>query len=245
MRGYQLYQSQDQQKKDELVREHLPLIYSTARRVANATDLGALEQSDLVQAGVLGLYKAMEKFDETKGVPFGAYAMHYVKGAMLDEVRKFKQVPRSLRDKHTKVKQAYDTLTQSLMRMPAESEVAEHLRIAESTLNDWLVDIGWTSIWSVEELEAAGTFTVEDTRYEVSPTDSMDLKESKHVLVQALKKLSPKEQKVLYAYYEEELTLKEIAYVMNLSESQISRIHSKAILRLRGMLSRKKADLVL
>jgi RNA polymerase sigma factor for flagellar operon FliA len=243
--GYRMYQAQDKQRKDELVREHLPMVYRIARRVANATSLGTLELNDLVQSGVLGLYRAIDKYDESKGVPFAAYAAHFVRGAMLDEVRKFRQVPRGLRDKHTKVKEAYDVLTQQLMRMPTDAEVAEYLGIDEATLNEWLVDIGWTTVWSVEELEEAGTLNAPELRPEMNPSETMDLKESKAVLVQALKRLSLKEQQVLYAYYEEELTLKEIAYVMGLSESQVSRIHSKAILRLRGMLSRKKADLVL
>lgn len=245
MANYDLYQTQEKLRREEVVREHLPLVYSIARRVTNAAALGTLDIGDLVQSGVLGLYRALDKFDQTKGVPFGAYAQHYIKGAMLDELRKSKQMPRSLRDKHTKVKNACDVLSQSLMRSPSDEELAEYLGITSQQMNDWLMDLGWTSVWSVEELESQGAFEVLDDRDEYNPTQTMDLKEGKAVLIQALRRLNAKEQQVLYAYYEEELTLKEIGYVMNLSEAHISRIHSKAVLRLRGMLSRKKADLVL
>ncbi len=200
MTGYQLYQAIDRQKRDNLVRDHLDMVYRMARRVANATALGTLEVSDLVQAGVIGLYRAMDKFDESKGVPFGAYAMHFVRGAMLDEVRKYNQIPRGLRDKHTKVKAACDTLAQRLMRMPTDAEVAEYLGIREDELNQWLVDIGWTTVWSVEELEEAGGFNMVDSRDDISPSQRMDLKERRAALVQALKRLSLKEQQVLYAY---------------------------------------------
>ncbi|GMA51298.1 RNA polymerase sigma factor FliA [Alicyclobacillus contaminans] len=245
MTGYQTYQAVDKQRRDAVVREHLELVYRVARRVANATALDGLEVQDLVQAGVLGLYRALDKYDEARGVPFAAYAMHFVRGAMLDEVRKSSHVPRGLRQKERQVKAAWEALTQQRMREPTDAEVAEYLGIPEVEYEQWLQDLGWTTLWSVEELEAAGSLHVVDEHEASSPTAVMDRKVSKALLVQALKRLSPKEQQVLYAYYEEELTLKEIAYVMNLSESQISRIHSKAILRLRGMLNRKKADLVL
>lgn len=245
MASYDLYQTQEKLRREEVVRDHLQMVYGVARRVANATAMDTLETSDLVQAGVFGLYRAMDKFDATKGVPFGAYAQHYVKGAMLDELRKSKQMPRSIRDKNTKVKNACDALSQSLMRTPTDEELADFLGITSEQMSNWLMDLAWTSVWSVEDLESQSTFDVIDETHQNSPSETMDLKEGKAVLVQALKRLSPKEQQVLYAYYEEELTLREIAYVMNLSEAYISRIHSKAILRLRGMLGRKKADLVL
>ncbi|QSO48138.1 sigma-70 family RNA polymerase sigma factor [Alicyclobacillus mengziensis] len=239
------YSKWEQQKSDETVRECLPMVYRLGQRIANVTNLGTLELGDLVNAGVLGLYRAFERFDVTRGVPFISYAVLHVRGAMLDEIQRYRQIPRSLRDKHNRIRAAYDELAQANLRSPTDHEVANYLGISEQLLSAWLVDVGWTTIWSVDELESLGVLDPVDESPQNNPSDSYDAEESKSVLTDAIKRLSLKEQQVLYAYYQEELTLKEIAYVVGLSESQISRIHSKAILRLRGMMSRQKSDVLL
>lgn len=238
------YGNWDKQKNDERIREHLPLLYRMAGRVANVTHLGTVETGDLVSAGVLGMYKAFDKFDEARGVPFGAFALPYIRGAMLDEVQKVRQIPRSMRDKQKRMRSTFDALTQQLLRTPSDGELAEHLGITESQLGEWLADMEWTTIWSVDELERTGTFDAVEEHVDNNPEANWDAVERKSSLAQALKRLDLREQQILYAYYEEELTLKEIAYVMDLSESQISRIHSKAILRLRGMMGRRKSDVL-
>jgi RNA polymerase sigma factor FliA len=238
------YGNWNKQKNDELIEQHLPLVYRMAQRVVNATHLGTLEFGDLVHVGVLGMYKALEKFDIGRGVTFGSYAAPYVRGSMLDEVQRHRQIPRAIRDKDKQVRVAINELSQSLLRTPTDEELAKHLGLSTRQLGNWMTDIEWTTIWSVDELESNGVFEAADDRMEASPEHSFDLAERTSMLTSALKKLSLREQQVLYAYYQEELTLKEIAYVMELSESQISRIHSKAILRLRGMIGRKKTDVM-
>jgi len=239
-----VYASWNKQKNDDRIREQLPLLYRMAGRVANVTRLGTIETGDLVSAGVLGMYKAFDKFDESRGVPFGAFAMPYIRGAMLDEVQKVRQIPRSMRDKQRRMKSAFDELTQQFLRTPSDAELAQQLGITESQLGDWLADMEWTTVWSVDELEQNGSFDAADEHVDNNPEANWDAVERKSALVQALKRLDQREQQVLYAYYQEELTLKEIAYVMDLSESQISRIHSKAVLRLRGMMGRRKSDVL-
>ncbi|MCL6454459.1 MAG: FliA/WhiG family RNA polymerase sigma factor [Alicyclobacillus sp.] len=231
------YQQWEQRKHDELVREHLPLVYKMASRVANVVGIGAFERGDLVSAGVLGLYKALERFDSSRGATFGSFAQPYVRGAMLDEVQKLRQVPRALRDKHRRVREAFDVLAHQLLRTPTDAELAEYLGIDERRLGEWLGDLEWTTVWSLDELEQRGAWDAPDERIEMNPAQRLDRVELAGRLAQALRLLDLREQQVLYAYYQEELTLKEIAYVMELSESQISRIHSKAILRLRGLLA--------
>ena len=234
------YRKWEQQKSDETVRECLPMVYRLGQRIANVTNLGTLELGDLVNAGVLGLYKALERFDPSRGVPFGGFASLYVRGAMLDEVQRHRQIPRAVRDKHNRIRAAYDELAQANLRAPTDNELARHLGITEHQLSDWLIDIGWTTLWSIDELESAGAFDPVDGSHETNPSDSYDLEERNSALADAIRSLSLKEQQVLNAYYQEELTLKEIAYVLELSESQISRIHSKAILRLRGMMDAQR-----
>lgn len=213
------------------------MIYATARRVLNAAG-NRMELGDLVQTGVLGLYRAIDKYDPAKGVPFSAFALPYVKGAMLDELAKHVQIPRSIRDKHNKLKAAFDELSRRYVRSPTDEELAEFLGISLERLGEWLTEVGWTAVWSVEELELAGTLHVSDNRASMNPATAFAEKEDKALLVQAIRHLSLREQQLLYAYYQEELTFKEIGYVMDLSESQVSRIHSKAIVRLRALLER-------
>lgn len=238
------YGNWNKQKNDELIEQHLPLVYRMAQRVVNATHLGTLEFGDLVNVGVLGMYKALEKFDTRRSVTFGSYATPYVRGAMLDEVQRHRQIPRAIRDKDKQVRAAINELSQSLLRTPTDEELARHLGLSTQQLGKWMTDIEWTTVWSVDELEASGAFDAADDHSDNNPEERIDLVERTSLLAGALKKLSLREQQVLYAYYQEELTLKEIAYVMDLSESQISRIHSKAILRMRGMLSRKTSETI-
>jgi len=234
--AYQAYHRWDKEKRDALVQAHLPLVYSIANRVARSTAMGTLEVADLVSVGVLGLYKACEKYNPESGASLGTYAAPFVRGAILDDLYQHKQLPRSIRDKHAKVKQALQVLHQQLMREPSDDEVATHLGIEAQQYSQWLSDLGWTTVWSVEELDAAGALDVRDMEVMANPELALGDKISKEMLVQCLKQLSDREQKVLYLYYQEELTLKEIAYILELSESQISRIHSKTVMRLRGMM---------
>jgi RNA polymerase sigma factor FliA len=230
------YRDSRADKLQQHVQSHLPLVYSVAQRFARISPLGTLEVSDLVNAGVLGLYKAAEKFDEQNGNTFASYAAPYIRGAILDELNQHHQLPRSIRDRSKKVKKAQAVLSQKFSREPIDDEVANYLGISVDTYGHWLMDLGFTSICSVDELESVGELPVQDESIDVSPEKTVDEKEFKAELAGALGELAEREQQVLYLYYQEELTLKEIAYILNLSESQISRIHSKTILRLRRML---------
>lgn len=230
------YLQYDRAKQEETVRNYLPLVYRIARQVANATAASGLEYNDLVSVGVIGLYKALDKYDASRGFPFGAFAAHHVKGSMLDELNKSKQVPRGLRDKQSKVKRALETVSQLLMREPTDEEVASHLGLSVETYHTWLVELGWTSVWSLEDLEEAGSLFLVDPDTYANPSSVQDVKDQRAQLIRALRNLSDREQKVLALYYQEELTLKEIAYILDLSESQISRIHSKAVLKMRQWL---------
>jgi RNA polymerase sigma factor for flagellar operon FliA len=243
---YNPYRQWQQTQRQELIEQHLDLVYRLARRVLSVIGQdGQLEYGDLVNAGILGLYQALDRYDAARGVPFPAFATRYVKGRMLDEVARQRQLPRSLRDKQTRLNRAVDELSQRLLRTPSDEEVREHLGLSAQEFQSWLADCAWTSIWSVDELEQAGTFDVIDERTESSPEAVMDWQETRSSLIHALSRLSAREQQVLYAYYVEELTMKETAQVIGVSESQVSRIHSRAIQRLRGMLGRQKVDMAI
>lgn len=239
---HEAYAQWDRLRREETVREHLPLVYRLARRVANSVELRGLELNDLVHAGVIGLYQALDRYDASRGVPFGAFAMRHVRGRMLDEIARHHQLPRGLRERQARLHAAYDHLSQQLMREPSDEELADALGIPVAELHEWWVDLGWTAAFSLEDLEAQGQADVPDPEDTFDPARRLDRQAARAQLVQALHRLTPREQQVLWLYYEEDLTLKEIGEVLDLSESQVSRIRSKAILRLRGMLTGHARD---
>ncbi|MCL6442175.1 MAG: sigma-70 family RNA polymerase sigma factor [Alicyclobacillus sp.] len=239
----QAYQQWNRIKQETLVQEHLPLVYKTVRQIAGAVSLGTLEIGDLVNAGVLGLYTALERFDDAKGIPFGAFAQRHVRGRILDEIARHRQIPRGLRDKQRMLNMAYDTLSQRLLRDPTDKELAEELQITVDDLHQWWSDLGWTSAFSLEALESAGAGDIPDDPAR-DPFHQLDADAARDLLARALKRLTLREQQVLWAYYQEDCTLKEIGEILDLSESQVSRIRSKAIMRLRSMLEQYKHDLL-
>ncbi|WP_026962756.1 sigma-70 family RNA polymerase sigma factor [Alicyclobacillus herbarius] len=235
---YNVYRQLQQTRRQEVVEENLGLVYRMARRVLAAIGQdGQLEYGDLVNAGILGLYDALDRYDASRGVPFAVFASRRVRGRMLDEVARQRQLPRSLRDKQRHLHQAVDELSQKLLRSPSDEEVRTHLGLSEKEYQTWLAECAWTSVWSVDELEQAGQWDVADERDDISPEATLDWQETRTELVRALAKLSLREQQVLYAYYVEELTMKETAEVVGVSESQISRIHSRALAKLRAMMN--------
>jgi RNA polymerase sigma factor for flagellar operon FliA len=233
----QRYQEWDRQRRLEQIQQHLPLVYSAAHRVLGAIPADAVEFGDLVSAGILGLHKALERFDERRGIPFGAFAQPYVRGAMLDEVARHLQIPRGLRRKQARLRQALDALTSRLGREPSDDEIAEELAISPSELDQWYTELNWTTAFSVEELEAAGGIGLEDETVRGNPAAALDAKVRRQALIQALARLSQREQQVLWAYYHEELTLKEIGEILGVGESQVSRIRTRAIAKLREWLA--------
>ncbi|WP_067934778.1 sigma-70 family RNA polymerase sigma factor [Alicyclobacillus kakegawensis] len=234
---YNAYRQWQQTRRQETVEQNLELVYRIARRVLAAVGQdGRLEYGDLVNAGILGLYEAIDRYDAARGVPFAVFASRHIRGRMLDEVARQRQLPRSLRDKQARLHRAVDELSQRLMRTPSDEEVRAQLGLSEQEYQNWLADCAWTAVWSVEELEQAGQFDVVEERPDASPEATMDWQETRAELMRALRQLNLREQQVLYAYYVEELTMKETADVVGVSESQISRIHSRALAKLRDLL---------
>ncbi|MFB5192873.1 sigma-70 family RNA polymerase sigma factor [Alicyclobacillus fastidiosus] len=234
---YQAYQTWGRQQESERIEAHLPLVYSLASNLAPRAGALGLEMGDLVHTGVLGLYSASTTFQESRGSTFGAYAKPFVRGAMLDEIARHKNEPRAVRDKYRKIRDAEEKLVRLLMREPTTKELADAVGIEVKTLSDWLTDIGMRDRASLEELAERGTLQDQDHTTARQPELSFLDRESKQQLVAALGLLPQREQQLLYLYYQEELTLKEIGYVLDLSESQVSRTHKKALARLQEFLA--------
>jgi len=229
-----------QTDKDRAVLEHSDLVkYIALRLISRLPDHISVE--DLISAGVLGLIDAIEKYDSTQGIPFEYYAKIRIKGAMLDEIRSMDWVPRSLRQKSTNMEKACVNLEQRLGRDPTEDEIAAELNIDMVELHKLLDEIKGISFLPENihdvirenresHLLCSGSEELFDAAYR---------KEIRAHLAEAITGLSEKEQLVLSLYYYEELTMKEIGLTMGYTESRISQIHTKAVLKLKTKLAKK------
>ncbi|MFH1760998.1 MAG: FliA/WhiG family RNA polymerase sigma factor [bacterium] len=233
--------------KDKLLVEYSYLVKYTARRIAVNLPQ-SVELDDLIGAGVMGLIKAMEKFDPTLEVKFETFATHKIRGAILDELRSLDWVPRSIRSKSKNLQRIYSKLENELGRMPYDDEVSREMDISEEEFLAMLNEVSPTTIISLEEampdkqggdsksLKIIDTIEDPDGR---NPLLELGFKETKAILKDAITELPEKEKLVVALYHYEELTLKEIGEVLEISESRVSQIHSKAIIKLRSRLINK------
>ncbi len=232
-----------------LIEQFLPLVNKVANRLAIGLP-GNVDRDDLISFGRFGLLDALAKFDHTRGLQFETYAMWRIRGAMIDGLRESDWIPRTVRDKAKKIEEAYITLEQRLLRVPTDQEVSEYLGISEKELQQIFCDTSLASMISIDEAvgeedeqkTARHSYIVDELT--PRPDEVAVSRNMKEVLSLAIEKLPEKERLVVSLFYFEELTLSEIAEVMNLSPSRISQLHSKAVLRLRSALSRWKNQLL-
>lgn len=233
----------------DLITRFLPLVDKVANRLA--INLPAnVDKDDLISYGRFGLLDALAKFDHTRGLQFETYAMWRIRGAMIDGLRENDWIPRTVRDKAKKMEEAYTYLEQQLLRMPTDEEVSAYLGISEKELQQVFMETSLATMVSIDEAvgdeeeqkTARHSYIVDEaTPRPESVAEASSLKE---VLVAVIDKLPEKERIVVSLFYFEEMTLSEIAEIMNLSPSRISQLHSKALFRLRSTLSRWKSQLM-
>lgn len=235
------------QVRQKLLEEYLPLVKSVAGRMAMGFPR-SVELSDLVSTGVIGLVEALSNYDPSRGVKFETYAVPRIRGAILDELRSLDWVPRSTRAKSREIEKAMSKLENKLGRAPSNGELAKSLKISTDDLFSDLGDVSSTTILSLDELiykeednrQIPRVETVEALNHE-NVLGNLEKEELKAYIVSAISHLSEQERLVVALYYYEELTLKEIGEVMQISESRVSQIHTKAVLKLRGMIKEKFA----
>ncbi|HEX7402179.1 MAG TPA: FliA/WhiG family RNA polymerase sigma factor [candidate division Zixibacteria bacterium] len=235
------------QTRQRLLEEYLPLVKSVAGRMAMGFPK-SVELSDLVSTGVIGLIEALSNFDPNRGVKFETYAVPRIRGAILDELRSLDWVPRSTRAKSREIERAITKLENKLGRPPSNYELAKSLHISSSELFAMLDDVSSTTVLSLDELiykeednrQIPRVETLENLRVQ-NVLGDMEKEELRGYLVQAISLLSEQERLVVALYYYEELTLKEIGEVMQISESRVSQIHTKAVLKLKDMIREKFA----
>jgi RNA polymerase sigma factor for flagellar operon FliA len=227
----------DPKLREELIVKYAPLVKYIAGRMAIRVPPN-ISREELISAGIVGLLDALDKFDSGMGIKFQTYAEHRIRGAILDELRKMDWIPRSVRKDIHRIEDAITALNSRLNRDPDDLEVAEEMGVDMDTYHKMLSRAQGVSLLSLDKVMADGSapaFTKQASGGP-SPFDELKAKEVKHFISKVLADLSEKEQLVITLYYYEELNLKEIAAVLGLTESRISQIHSKAIIRLRAKL---------
>lgn len=232
----------DKEIKKTLIENYIELVKIVAGRMYNFYG-SKVEYDDLLGYGVLGLIDSIDKFDIGKNIKFETYAQIRIRGEIIDNIRKLDWIPRSLRKKSKDVQEAIFLLENKLGRSPSNDELSEHLEICLEDLESLLSDISTFNVSSLEEtLLTKGDYNIEVNQNINLPEQIYEKKEIKALLANSIDKLTKNEKKVISLYYYEELTYKEIGYIMELSESRISQIHSKSILRIKSILEREGID---
>lgn len=226
--------------KDAAIREQLIIEYAAlVKIVAGRLNmyLGyAVEQDDLAGYGTFGLIDAIDKFDYAKGIKFETYASLRIRGSILDHIRKMDWIPRTLRQKQKKINQAIQKLEITTGHNVTEQDIAKELDISVEEYEKWQNQMKITSIISLDEfLEQGSDLRQSDSSssHFAQPEHVMEREEMKEVLMKVLEKLTENERKVITLYYYEELTLKEISHILEVSESRISQLHTKALQKMK------------
>jgi RNA polymerase sigma factor FliA len=236
--------TKDPMLREQIVEKYLYLVKYVAGRTAinlpSNIDLG-----DLVSYGILGLFDAIEKYDVEQGNKFETYAVSRVRGSIMDELRKLDWAPRLLRKKAREVEKKNKELEEELGRLATDDELAKALNVSLKDLNTMYSELSCTTFLSLDEVwenqsgnkSVTRMQSIEDTAVE-SQLDILQKEESKEIIAKAIKELPEKEALVMVLYYYENLTLREIGQVLNVTESRVCQIHTKVILRLRSILKR-------
>ena len=233
--------------RDKLLNEHLGLVHHVARQLSKTLSAD-VDFDELVSCGVIGLMNALEAFDTTRGLAFSTFAAPRIRGAILDELRRQDHVPRSIRKKSRDIGGAREELTRKLGYAPSDQALAEHLSVDMDTLWRWQADV--EGIFHLPlDVSAAPNEKSAPTPGELLSGDEDDtieeelnFEEEVHVLRDAIMELKEQERVVLSLYYFEELKLHEIATILELTESRISQIRSKAISKLRIRMGKLRAE---
>lgn len=223
--------------REKLILEYAPLVKVVAGRLSMYLGYN-VEYDDLVSYGIFGLIDAIDKFDCLKEVKFETYASLRIRGAILDQIRKMDWIPRTIRQRQKKIETVMREVEQNTGRTATDEEIASGLGISGDEYLEWQSQMKITGVVSLNEYMEQGSDVSQDygrhttARFE-SPEERIEKEELTRVLGDALKLLTEKEQKVITLYYYEDLTLKEISSVLEVSESRISQIHTRALQKMK------------
>lgn len=230
--------------KEQLVKKYIPLVKYIASRVIVGKSK-YIEYDDLLGYGMIGLMDAINKYDASKGMKFSTYASIRIKGSMIDEIRRNSPISKGAMDKLNSYNEAIEVLQNKLMREPTDAEIAQQLGLSLSEVADIENNINYISQTSLEDIlfseddEMEVKSTIED-KNSPSPEKTLEEKEELEFLTKAIETLKEKDRLVLSLYYYERLTLKDIGKVLDVSESRVCQLHSRAIVHLRKALQNLK-----
>ena len=221
--------------REKLIIEYSPLVKLVAGRLSMYLGYN-VEYDDLVSYGIFGLIDAIDKFDLGKEVKFETYASLRIRGTILDQIRKMDWIPRTVRQRQRKIDEAIKSLEARTGKTPTDEMLAEELGVSGEELLSWQSQLKVTNVVSLNEFVESGNEPVMDAKGNfrfAQPEEVIAETELKRMLKDAMQLLTEKEQKVILLYYYEDLTLKEIRRVLEVSESRISQLHTKALQKMK------------
>jgi RNA polymerase sigma factor for flagellar operon FliA len=227
-------------ERDQLIIKYVPLVKNVVGRITARLPSHVADREDLLHVGIIGLMSALEKYDVNRNVQFETYARFRIRGAVLDEMRSRDWVPRSTRSKDNKLEAAFEKLQAKLGRFPDEEEIAEFLKMTMEEYYQLLDESRCITMISSEDLpgdylDSLSRDEIMETIDHGNPLELLKNSELKEGMKRAVNQLPEKERLVLALYYYEELTMKEIGKVLDLTESRVCQLHTQAIFRLRGV----------
>jgi len=241
MHAYSVSEAMTSDERERLILEHLPQVRLIARRIQERLP-ESISIDDLVSTGVVGLISAIDNFDPTHNVKLKTYAEYKIRGAILDSLRGLDWAPRQKRRRAKQIEAAIMASEQRLKRAPTEEEIARELEISIDEYHEWLVEIRGLNVASLEYTggeQGRDLLHYLPDEHDNLPSTLLERSELERLLAEGFERLPAIERTVLSLYYHEELTLREIAQVVNLHESRISQLKSQAILRLRSQMAQR------
>lgn len=241
-KNYAVATAVDTSERERLILEHLPQVRLIARRIHERLP-ESVSLEDLVSTGVVGLISAIDRFDPTHNVKLKTYAEYKIRGAILDSLRGLDWAPRQQRKRAKQIEAAIASAEQRLQRMPTEEEIAAELQITMEEYHDWLIDVRGVNLGSLDngspDEDNRDLLKFISDSEENWPSRLLERAELERLLAEAISKMPQMEKTVLSLYFHDEMTLREIARIVNLHESRISQLKSQAILRLRSYIEKR------
>ncbi|MBQ3650345.1 MAG: RNA polymerase sigma factor WhiG [Treponema sp.] len=240
---HEFKKTRSSQIRDKFIRQYMPLVKYVAGKVKTGMP-DSVEYEDLIGFGQFGLLDAINKFDPDKNVKFKTYAVTRIRGAIFDELRELDWVPRSVRQKSREIEDTIVELEAQLGRTATDAEIAKAMNMTESEYQTTIMKVSGTSVLSLNDVWYSGDdsdhMSIGDnieSPSSLNPDVIVEREEVRKVIIQAINELHKNEKMVIVLYYNEDLTFREIGQVLNVSESRISQLHTKANMRLRAKLT--------
>ncbi len=232
--------NQSPEIREKLILEYAPLVKIVAGRLSMYLGYN-VEYEDLVSYGIFGLIDAIDKFDYTKAVKFETYASLRIRGAILDQIRKMDWIPRTVRQKQRQIDAVMHQIESEKGRAATDEEIASGLGISEEEYVEWQSKMKITNVVSLNEFLEQGSEVPNSentSRHFIMPEEAVEQEEIKNMLMDSLKILTEKERRVVELYYYEDLTLKEISHVLEVTESRVSQLHTRALQKMKAKLGK-------